>query len=106
MDLYKDKEISDTVTSLIDPNDGIQITDGIQADEFQADISIKAKTLKKNKEKTTHSDLQEIDAIYKHPIEDIQDFMTINGQGEVAYELIPIEELIEYLDNTERELDV
>jgi len=108
MDIYKEKEVSDTVPSKIDPNDGIKIQNGISADQFPIHNpgTIKAQAFKKHKEHQgdIKSELEDLD-IFKID-EDITDPMVIDGVGDFTEEIVSIEELIEYLDTIEKQIDV
>mgnify|MGYP000079445240 CR=1 FL=1 len=110
MEIFKEKEESEVVKKSLDPEGGftIEVAD-INYEEFQ-NQSAKAKSFKEvhsRKETCPKSDLEYMDTKFKHPEEDKLEFIEL---GEVAEDfeeaLISIEDLMEYLDNNEEQIDV
>ncbi len=117
MEIYKEKEESDTVSINLDPEKGIQIT--IDPEKINFNLfdeindsssrqSIKAKTFEKahSSLKKQESDLEELNH-FTHPMENSQDQTTLGFiSDELEEALISVEELLDFLDSNEEEIDV
>jgi len=110
MEIFKEKEESEVVQKQLDPEGGLTIEPlQVDFDKFVHDMreSTKARVYKEAHQKRTKSDLEEVESNFKHSQEDIQDFITLNDvSDDFAERLISVEDMIEYLDNNEEEINV
>ena len=108
MELYKDKEIIESKILTIDPDNGIEIEENIDLKELynKKGIIKKAKILKRPKEEFK-SDFKELEEAFNHPYEEKIDLIALKEIPQDYEErLIDLDELIEYLDNSEEQIDV
>ncbi len=112
MEIFKEKEESEVVLKILDPENGLTIeSSNINYSGFTSG-TIKAKAYKKAhiSHNNEPSDLEEIENKYKHPDELQHAFITLDTTEDISEDfheaLVSVEDLINFLDNDEKEIDV
>lgn len=111
MEIFKEKEESQVVKITLDSEGGIIIENpDLNFDQFENKEakSVKAKAYAaahKNPENKAKSDLLDLDT-YKHSQEDTQDNLALLGVEDAEDTLISIDELLDFLDSSEEQIDV
>jgi len=113
-DIFKEKEESEIVAKSLDPECGLEIED--ESIDLSALYKKKGKTYKLTAYNKTHkmcenpnSEIKEVEENFKHFINESEnaEYVSLEKIPEDFEEvLVSLDELMEYLDNSEEEIDV